>query len=269
MKKLLLFFLAATLFLGACGENANAPDKGDAQKNEQSEEKKEEKQEEEKEEKSEEDRNKEEDLGGMIKDLKDFDQFGEVKKGDTIALMKTSMGDIKIRLFPEVAPKAVENFTTHAKNGYYNGLTFHRVIDNFMIQGGDPLGTGEGGESIWKAPFEDEFAFQARNYRGALSMANSGPATNGSQFFIVQAKDIPEKAVGYMKDAGEQQFPEDVTGNYNKMGGTPWLDFRHTVFGQVIEGMDIVDKIVKVEKDKEYKPLEDVKIQSIDISEVQ
>lgn len=110
-------------------------------------------------------------------------------KGDTVAIMHTTMGDIHIRLFPEAAPKAVENFTTHAKNGYYNGLTFHRVMENFMIQGGDPKGNGTGGENIWKTEgFEDEFDKKLMNIRGSLAMANSGPNTNGSQFFINQAK---------------------------------------------------------------------------------
>ena len=111
------------------------------------------------------------------------------KAGDTVAVMHTTMGDICIRFFPEAAPKAVENFTTHAKNGYYNGLTFHRVMENFMIQGGDPKGTGAGGENIWGTEgFEDEFDKKLMNIRGSLAMANSGPATNGSQFFINQAK---------------------------------------------------------------------------------
>ncbi|NLX61223.1 MAG: hypothetical protein GXZ06_01660 [Tissierellia bacterium] len=93
--------------------------------------------------------------------------------------MNTNYGTIKIRLFPEAAPKAVENFKTHAKNGYYKGVTFHRVIDEFMIQGGDPSGNGTGGESIWGEPFEDEFHKDYHHIRGALSMANSGPNTNG------------------------------------------------------------------------------------------
>ncbi len=114
-------------------------------------------------------------------------QLEAPEKGDTIVILKTSMGDIYIRLFPEAAPKAVENFTTHAKNGYYNGLTFHRVIKDFMIQGGDPKGDGTGGESIWgKDGFEDEFDKKLINIRGSLAMANSGVNTNGSQFFINQ-----------------------------------------------------------------------------------
>jgi len=109
-------------------------------------------------------------------------------EGDTVAIMHTTKGDIYIRFFPEAAPKAVENFTTHAKNGYYNGLTFHRVMEEFMIQGGDPKGDGTGGENIWKTEgFEDEFDKKLMNIRGSLAMANSGPKTNGSQFFINQA----------------------------------------------------------------------------------
>lgn len=114
----------------------------------------------------------------------------EVKDG-VKATIKTNMGDMEFVLFPEIAPKAVENFVTHAKEGYYNGLIFHRVINDFMIQGGDPTGTGCGGESVYGKAFEDEFSIDARNYYGALSMANSGPNTNGSQFFIVQAKSVP------------------------------------------------------------------------------
>lgn len=106
----------------------------------------------------------------------------------TKATIKTNKGDMKFNLYDDLAPKTVENFVTHAKNGYYDGLIFHRVIKDFMIQGGDPTGTGCGGESIWGTPFQDEFNLDARNYYGALSMANSGPNTNGSQFFIVQAK---------------------------------------------------------------------------------
>ncbi len=115
-------------------------------------------------------------------------QMEKPQVGDTIAVMHTNKGDISIRFFPEAAPKAVQNFTTHAKNGYYDGLTFHRVVNDFMIQGGDPEGTGAGGESIWGPTFEDEFDQKLLNIRGALAMANSGVNTNGSQFFIMQAK---------------------------------------------------------------------------------
>ena len=189
--------------------------------------------------------------------------------GDTVATMKTTMGDIKIKLFPRFAPKAVENFVTHAKNGYYNGLIFHRVIPDFMIQGGDPMGSGIGGESIWGSPFEDEFAPELHNLRGALSMPNSGPSTNGSQFFIVQAKDVPAQMIEQMEQmTAEQGFPPEATESYKELGGTPWLDFRHTVFGQVFEGMEVVDTIAAVKTGANDKPLEDVKITEIVIEEI-
>ena len=134
-------------------------------------------------------------------------QLEKCVKGDKIATIKTNMGEIKIRLFPKYAPKAVENFVTHAQNGYYDGLIFHRVIENFMIQGGDPNGNGTGGESIWGEPFEDEFTPELHNLRGALSMANAGPGTNGSQFFIVQAKEVSEDMLEQLRMANEQYFP--------------------------------------------------------------
>ncbi len=185
--------------------------------------------------------------------------------GDTVAIMHTNMGDISIKLFPEEAPKTVENFTTHAKNGYYNGLIFHRVIKDFMIQGGDPTGTGMGGESIWGSPFKDEFHPSLHNLCGALSMANAGPGTNGSQFFIVQADSVPANMLGQMKQLGEDSFPADIIEDYEKLGGTPWLDFRHSVFGQVYQGMDVVDKIANVKTAAQDKPVESVVINSIEI----
>lgn len=196
-----------------------------------------------------------------------MNQLGLPQNGETVAVMHTSMGDIFIRLFPEKTPKTVENFTTHAKNGYYNGVTFHRVIKDFMIQGGDPDGTGCGGESIWGAPFKDEFDLELRNYRGALSMANAGPGTNGSQFFIVQCSEVDDRLVSQMRELVDGGFPTEVTDNYAKVGGTPHLDFRHTVFGQVFEGMDVVDAIAAVETDRRDKPLTPVTILSIDVKE--
>ena len=192
-------------------------------------------------------------------------QLETAKSGDTVAVMHTNMGDIEIKLFPEHAPKTVENFTTHAKNGYYNGLIFHRVINDFMIQGGDPTGTGMGGESIWGHSFEDEFDPQLHNLRGALCMANAGPNTNGSQFFIVQAKETPANMLEQMKDLADNGFPPEITEAYAKMGGTPWLDFRHTVFGQVVNGMDAVDAIANVQVGANDKPVNDVVINGIDI----
>lgn len=198
--------------------------------------------------------------------VSETDQFAPPKAGETVAIMKTSMGDIKIKFFPNEAPKAVENFITHAKNGYYDNVIFHRVINDFMIQGGDPTGTGMGGESIWNKPFEDEFSEKLRNYRGALSMANRGENTNGSQFFIVQApaKTITKELIDQMKD---NNFSDDVLAKYKEIGGTPWLDNKHTVFGQVYEGMDVVDKIAAVKVDQSNnKPIEYVRILGIEIT---
>ncbi|MFF6016079.1 peptidylprolyl isomerase [Lysinibacillus fusiformis] len=188
----------------------------------------------------------------------------DVQAGEVLVEMNTTLGAVKIKLFPEFAPKTVENFLGHAKSGYYNGIIFHRVIQDFMIQGGDPTGTGMGGESIWGDSFEDEFSDKLFNLRGALSMANAGPNTNGSQFFIVQMKHLPNDMLRQLQGAG---FPEEIIEAYAKNGGTPWLDHKHTVFGHVVEGMDIVDKIADVEKDPRDKPLEDVKIESITVFE--
>ena len=192
-------------------------------------------------------------------------QLEAVKSGDTVAVMHTNMGDIEIKLFPEHAPKTVENFTTHAKNDYYNGIIFHRVIKDFMIQGGDPTGTGMGGESIWGRSFKDEFTPELHNLRGALCMANAGPNTNGSQFFIVQANEVPDYLVEQMKEMPDA-FSDDIIDAYVKLGGTPWLDFRHTVFGQVVNGMDVVDAIAAVEVGGADKPVNDVVILGIDIN---
>ena len=193
-------------------------------------------------------------------------QLLPVSGGDTVAIMHTNMGDIHIKLFADKAPKTVKNFVTHAKNGYYNGLIFHRVINDFMIQGGDHTGTGMGGESIYGSSFEDEFDPSLHNLRGALSMANAGPNTNGSQFFIVQAKTVPDNMIDQMRSMPDS-FPEDIVDFYEKNGGTPWLDFRHTVFGQVFDGMDTVDKIAATEVGAADKPVEDVIINSIEIKE--
>ncbi|KAG6017085.1 hypothetical protein E4U43_002334 [Claviceps pusilla] len=161
---------------------------------------------------------------------------GNVKAAETgnAAVIHTNFGDIRIRLFPEAAPKTVENFVTHAKNNYYNNTIFHRVIKKFMIQGGDPLGDGTGGESIWGREFEDEFSSLKHDKPFTVSMANAGPNTNGSQFFITTEK-------------------------------TPWLDGKHTIFGRATQGFDVIQKIESVRTYKE-KPEEDIKILSIDIT---
>jgi peptidylprolyl isomerase domain and WD repeat-containing protein 1 len=155
---------------------------------------------------------------------------------DKVVILRTSMGDIFLKLFAEDCPRTVENFTTHCRSGYYNGVKFHRVIRGFMIQTGDPLGDGTGGDSIWGKPFEDECRPHLKhNAPYTLSMANSGPNTNGSQFFITVAP-------------------------------TPHLDGKHTVFGRVTNGFDVVNQIEKVKVGKHDAPLRDVKILSVDFS---
>jgi len=146
-------------------------------------------------------------------------------------VMHTTMGDIHFKLFPKECPKTIENFVTHCRNGYYNGHIFHRIIKQFMIQTGDPIGDGTGGKSIWGEEFEDEFHHTLRHDRGyTLSMANAGPNTNGSQFFITV---VP----------------------------TPWLDNKHTVFGRVVKGMDVCQQISLVKTyPKNDKPYDDIKI---------
>jgi len=149
----------------------------------------------------------------------------ELQAKDVVVVLETNVGKMELKLYPDVAPLAVENFTTHVKNGYYNGLIFHRVIKGFMIQGGDPKGTGTGGESIWKKPFKDEFADNVVFDKPfLLAMANSGPKTNGSQFFITLA-------------------------------ATGWLNGKHTIFGEVIKGQGVARKIEKVSVDGRSKPL--------------
>ncbi|MGN0473933.1 MAG: peptidylprolyl isomerase [Acutalibacteraceae bacterium] len=201
----------------------------------------------------------------------DGEQLKKPSKGEEVAVLETSMGTIKIRLFPKYAPTAVENFKTLIKSGYYDGIIFHRVIDDFMIQSGDPTGTGMGGECAFDGyeTFQDEFDRNLYNIRGAVSMANTGvDNTNGSQFFIVQTKNPTYSklvnADGFKSNGGASWAAEA----YEKYGGTAYLDGQfksitgsgHTVFGQVYEGLNIVDKIAGVETDSSNKPLKDVTI---------
>ncbi|KAB2332982.1 peptidylprolyl isomerase [Bacillus mesophilum] len=186
----------------------------------------------------------------------------EISDNEKLVEMTTSLGVIKMKLFPEQAPKAVENFIAHSKDGYYEGIIFHRVIQDFMIQTGDPQGTGMGGESIFGEPFEDEFSSDLFHFRGALAMANSGANTNGSQFFIVQNKTLDPNLTKQMQDA---EYPDEAVTAY-EAGGTPWLDGKHTVFGQVIEGMEVVDEIAAAEAEND-KPLEDIVIEKITVFE--
>lgn len=180
------------------------------------------------------------------------------------AVLHTTKGDIELALFPEVAPKAVHNFVELSKSGYYDGVIFHRIIKDFMIQGGDPTGTGMGGESVYGESFEDEFSLEVFNLYGALSMANAGPSTNGSQFFIVTAPTVPAQMLGQLTEAG---FPEEIIEAYAANGGTPWLDHRHTVFGHVVNGMDVVLDIQDQETGVQDKPVEDIVITGVTIND--
>lgn len=192
----------------------------------------------------------------------DYPQLDLSKAQGPKAIIKTNLGTIEVQLFEKLATKTVKNFVELAKKGYYDGVTFHRVIPDFMIQGGDPTGTGRGGESIYGHPFEDEFSEQLFNFNGALSMANAGPNTNGSQFFIVSNEHVPANMIDQMKMVG---YPQKVIDRYKENGGTPWLDHRHTVFGQVIKGMDVVQAISKVERDQMDKPKDDVVMEMVTI----
>lgn len=187
-----------------------------------------------------------------------------VKDDEDLVQVNTTEGAIKIKLFPKIAPKAVENFVTHAKEGYYNGVTFHRIIEDFMIQSGDPKGDGTGGESIWGKGFAAEISNQLYHLNGALSMASSrAPNSLGSQFFIVQNHEDKSDGLAI------QYYPQKIIDAY-KNGGDPQLDGKYAVFGQVIEGMNVVDKIAKQEvttsdTGEQSKPVNPVKITSIDV----
>ncbi len=154
-----------------------------------------------------------------------FTLFGAESPKHSHVVLQTTQGSIEFELYDDVAPLAVENFLTHSKNGYYNGIVFHRIIKDFMIQGGDPTGTGRGGQSIWNKPFKDEFKpGLVFDKPGILAMANAGPMTNGSQFFITTA-------------------------------ATPWLNGRHTIFGKVVKGMDVVQKLNTVATGRGDRPV--------------
>ena len=195
-------------------------------------------------------------------------QFTSPQSGDTVATIKTSKGDIKVILYPKYAPLAVENFVTHAENGYYDGVVFHRVVEDFVIQSGDPTGTGNGGNSIWELPFSDEFSDRLHHYSGALSMANTGSDTNRSQFFIVTSlpKNISDEIVGLMEEAG---WREGIVDAYKQAGGAPNLDYRYTVFGQVYEGLEVAFAINGVKTDDNEKPKEDIVIETIEVSVIE
>ena len=205
-----------------------------------------------------------EELGMVEKELH-FPQLDLAAVEGPKATIHTNHGDLKIQLFPEQAPKTVANFVALAKDGYYDGVIFHRIIKDFMIQGGDPTGTGMGGESIYGDRFEDEFSEELYNLRGALSMANAGPNTNGSQFFIVQNQNFPYSA----KELTRGGWPAPIAEEYARVGGTPHLDRRHTVFGQLIDEQtyQVLDAIADVETAAQDRPVEDVVITSIEVED--
>lgn len=200
------------------------------------------------------------------------------EEGEKIAVITVKdYGEIKIKLFPEDAPKGVENFTGLAEMNYYDELIFHRVIPNFMIQGGDPKGNGTGGKSLWGDKFEGGTSENLYHFTGAVAYANSdGTSTNGSQFYIVNTPD------GYLDNTCAElnaynpdryNWPKNVAEKYNEVGGVPFLDGGYTVFGQVFEGMDVVRAIAEVETDQDPnsstvdKPLKQVLMESVRIEE--
>ena len=202
---------------------------------------------------------------GMVEKELHFPQVDIEAVDGPIATIKTNHGDMRIKLFPDHAPKTVANFIALSKDGYYDGVIFHRIIKDFMIQGGDPTGTGMGGESIYGQSFEDEFSEELYNVRGALSMANAGPNTNGSQFFIVQNQHLPYSK----KEIARGGWPEPIAEIYAEQGGTPHLDRRHTVFGQLADeaSYEVLDAIAGVETGAMDKPVEDVVIETIEIED--
>ena len=214
------------------------------------------------------DKNEEENMEEI--DLNTFDfgaaaekQLSMPEKGETIAIMYVKgYGEMHMKFFEDVAPKATENFITHAKEGYYDGLTFHRVINEFMIQGGDPEGTGMGGESIWGKGFGVELHPSLVPYRGSLCMAMSSlPDSIGSQFFITQAN-YSEDMNAMLEYYG---YPVKLLEEYKNHGGYLSLYLQYTVFGQVYQGLDVLDKIAAVSTDTNDKPLEEVIIEKIEI----
>jgi len=218
-------------------------------------------------------------------------QLSPLTPGEELAILHTSMGDITIRFFPEEAPMAVENFKTHARDGYYDGLIFHRVIPGFMIQGGCPQGTGTGGQSIWGGQFGLEPSFNLRHFRGALAMAHAGPGTIGSQFYIVQNQDLSrtgfvpqfeyyldnlDEFIGAFADGTRKYLrdihPEESLRHFIEYGGTPSLDWfwstdrqgipnpahAHPVFAHVVDGMDVVDAIANTPRGANDRPNDDM-----------
>ena len=195
--------------------------------------------------------------------------FTAPKEGEKVVSMKLKGydGEIKIKLFPEYAEKGVPSFLEHAEKGYYDGLTFHRVIKDFMIQGGDPKGDGTGGESIYEKGFDDGTDPHLIHAAGAVAYANSGStASSGSQFYIVTGQVYDKDQIKEIEDQG-YDFTDNEAEIYSSNGGTPWLDGGYTIFGQVFDGLDIVFDVQNVETDDSDKPKKDVTIEYVKVSE--
>ncbi len=258
MKKRLLMMLLGLMLavsLAACGSKEDTKEEetteevtteGETSKEEEATEEKEDE--------------KEADSNFKIHEPKKIDQMAKPEKGETIAIMEVEgYGKLYLKFFMKEAPLAVENFLTHAENGYYEGVTFHRVIEDFMIQGGDPTATGAGGESIWGEEFDNEYTDILLPLRGTMAMANAGPDTNGSQFFIIQNKTVVPQIYG------DKEYTDEQREMFDEYGGYPYLGDDYTIFGQLYDGYDVLDAIAATETDVNDKPLEDVVIKKITV----
>jgi len=227
------------------------------------------------------------DVANMLRQSAEMLQLSPLVRGEMLGILHTNMGDVTLRFFPEEAPIAVANFIAHARNGYYDGLVFHRVIPDFMIQGGCPNGTGGGGESVWGGRFGTEISPNLRHFRGAVAMAHAGPGTIGSQFYIVQNTQLDPNYVRELNALLQHQdepiailpdgtrvyirdlHPPDGLEHFIEYGGTPHLDWiwnasgPHPVFAHVIDGMDVVDAIANAPQGAGNRPVEDIIIESI------
>ncbi|MBR1459788.1 MAG: peptidylprolyl isomerase [Oscillospiraceae bacterium] len=191
-------------------------------------------------------------------------------EGEEIVVIHVrDMGDVKIKLFPELLPEACENFTTLAQSGYYDDLIFHRVIEDFMIQGGDPKADGTGGESCWGGEFDGGWSPQLLHLPGALAYANSaGTSTDGSQFYIVTGQPMPESTLDYYTEELNIYYTQEARSLYGQYGGYASLDGgNYTVFGQVFDGLDIVYAISQVDTDANDKPRDAVYIDSVTVEQ--
>lgn len=197
----------------------------------------------------------------------DFQNFTAPAEGEEIAVITfKDFGQVKIKFFPELAEKGVENFVSLAKDKYYDELIMHRIIEDFMVQGGDPKGNGTGGSSFWGEDFEIEATDKLYNFTGAVCYAHAQGGGNGSQFYIVNsaASNITDDTFKQLSAQG-LEFPANVKAKYKEVGGAPHLDGNYTVFGQVFEGMDVIQKISEVEVDGSDKPIDQVIIEKVEI----